>query len=241
MNIKNKNSKENSIMDTVDLTYYYALPQNQFSCPKFLVSEITKEIEYAACTDFYDTVFEYSYYKLCEKFGLKHRPVMWGSDLNESDKYVTITNYSIDDEYCHYGDLEEFEKISNQLEVETHLLFIDLFGGNVYSNEICGIIENGEFVKMFSSTAFFEFELSMFLQGDSRKNYFNRNNEYLLQEVDKQILFDLKPWIDKLANISRKELNILFDFPETPKYDKAKKWIIDKIISVQKDIKKVIT
>jgi hypothetical protein len=94
---------------------------------------------------------------------------------------------------------------------------------------------------MFSSTAFFEFELSMYLTGDSRQSFFKRDNEYLLQEVDKQILFDLKPWIIQLASISRKELNNLLDFPDTPKYDKAKKWIIDKIISVQKDIKKTIT
>lgn len=228
-------------MQTVDLTYYFALPQNHFSSPRYLVSEITKEIEYAACTDFYDTVFEYSYYKLCQEFGLKHRTVEWASDLNDSDKYVTVTKYSVNDQHCFFGDLDKYESVNNQLEVEAHLLFIDLFGGNVYSDEVCGIIEDGEFIKMFSSTSFFEFELSMFLTGDSRKNYFNRNNEYLLQEVDKQILFDLKPWIDQLSNISRKELNILFDFPDTPKYDKAKKWVIDKIISVQKDIKKVIT
>ncbi len=228
-------------METVDLTYYFALPQNHFSSPRYLVSEITKEIEYAACTDFYDTVFEYAYFKLCQKFGLKHRTIEWGADLNDSDKYVTITKYSVHDEHCFFGDLDKYEDIKNQLEVEVHLLFIDLFGGNVYSDEICGIIEDGEFIKMFSSTAFFEFELSMYLTGDSRQSFFKRDNEYLLQEVDKQILFDLKPWITQLASISRKEFNILFDFPDTPKYDKAKKWIIDKIISVQKDIKKVIT
>jgi hypothetical protein len=47
-------------MEAVDLTYYFALPQNHFSSPRYLVSEITKEIEYAACIDFYDTVFEYT-------------------------------------------------------------------------------------------------------------------------------------------------------------------------------------
>ena len=177
-------------MEIVDLTYYFALPQNHFSSPRYLVSEITKEIEYAACTEFYDTVFEYTYFKLCEKFGLKHRKIEWGSDLNNSDKYVTVTRYSVNDEYCLFGDLDKYEHIKNQLEVEVHLLFIDLFGGNVYSDEICGIIEDGEFIKMFSSTAFFEFELSMYLTGDSRQSFFKRDNEYLLQEVDKQILFE---------------------------------------------------
>lgn len=228
-------------MECVDLSYHFALPQNTFSCPKFIASEITKEIEYVACTEFYESLFDYAYFKICQKLNLKHRNIEWASDLNNSNKILTVTNFNINDNFVKIGDLYKNNVISNYIEVEFHLLLIELLGGNIFDEENFGIIEDDIFYKMFNYNTFFEFEASVEFSSNltkDTKDFFTRDAISILNQIDKELLLFLKPMIDDFCNITIKEFYILFDYPDTPKFDKGKKWIVDKCVSIQKEIKK---
>ena len=227
-------------MDCVDLSYHYALPQNAFSCPKFLISEITKEIEYAACTEFYDSLFDYSYSKICERLDLKHRKVEWATDLDNSNKYLTVATFSIADEFVKISDLKN-DKLNNFLEIEFHLLLIELLGGSIFDEENFGVIENNIFYKMFNYNSFFEFEASVGFASNANeevKDFFTRDVISILNEIDKELLLFLKPKLDEFCNITIKEFHQIFDYPDTPKFHKGKKWIVEKCLEVQSEINK---
>ncbi len=228
-------------MEFIDLTYHFALPQNAFSCPKYLISEITKEIEYAACTEFYESLFDYSYYKMCQKLNLQSRKVEWATDLNNSNKYLTVTNFNINDEFIKIGDLKKYPVFTNELEIEFHLLFIELLGGSIYEEEIFGVVEDNTFYKMFNATSFFEFEATVYFSSSAKdvsKDFFSRDVISILNEIDKELLLNLKPYFNEFCKLSIRDLYELFDYPDTPKFDKGKKWIVEKYFEVQSELNK---
>ena len=229
-------------MNYLDLSYHYSLPQNHFACPKYLVSEISREIEYAASTEFYDSLFDYTYSKICNVLDLKYRPVEWASDLNGSNKFITVTKFNINDEFVTFND-EKLKNIDNFLELQLHLLLIDIFGGNFYEDEICGIISDNIFYKMFNSSTFFEFEASMWMSDQKQeisKTFFKSDILSTLYDLDKDILLEMQLFIDKFLSITVKEWHEILDYPDTPRHHKLKVWIVEKLTYSQNEIKKFL-
>lgn len=220
--------------ELLDLSYYKVLPAQQFSTPRYLINEITNEIEYIANPEFYDGLIDYCYSKICETLDLFHEPVKWATDLRGyKDTFVTVSQFDLNKEWCLFGDDELFKSIHNKLELECNILFIELLGGNTYNDEPAGFIEDNKFKKSFNSNCMFEFDLALYLAGDERQDLFKRDYEEYLLELDKEMMRDLNPYIEKFISLKRSDWDNIFEMPSTPKYNKGKVWIIDKIMDAK--------
>jgi len=225
-------------MEYYDLSYYKALPGKIFSYPRYLISEITNEIEFTAGFGICDSVFEYSYSKICEALELHHLESQWAAGLNESE-YCTINKFDTSMEYIKFSDYEKLETLDNASEVDFHVFLIDLLGGSLLTEDYSGIIQDNKFYKTFSASSFLEFELSMFISGIKPDKYLEQYNG-VDDEISKDMVTDIVPYIKKYIKIKRHTWDSLLDFPDTPKYDKAKFWMIQKLISVKKDLVRFI-
>lgn len=55
-----------------------------------------------------------------------------------------------------------------------------------------------------------------------------------ISELNKEMMEDLKPYIEKFISLKRSDWdNIFKNMPSTPKYDKGKVWIIDKLMDAK--------
>ena len=79
----------------------------------------------------------------------------------------------------------------------------------------------------------FEFDLALYLAGDERQDLFKRDYEEYLLELDKEMMRDLNPYIEKFISLKRSDWDNIFEMPNTPKYNKGKVWIIDKIMDAK--------
>jgi len=127
--------------------------------------------------------------------------------------------------------------------IAMHLLLIDIFGGNFYEDEICGIVSDNIFYKMFNSSCFFEFEASMWMSDQKQeisKTFFKSDILSTLYDLDKDILLEMQEFINKFLSISIKDWYEILDYPDTPRHHKLKLWIVEKLTYSQNEIKKFL-
>lgn len=225
-------------MEYHDLSYHKALPAKIFSYPRYLVSEITNEIEFTAGFGLYDCVFEYSYSKICEALDLHHIEAKWASGLPDAEISV-INKFNIDMDYVKFSEIEKLENIDNVDEVDFHVFLIELLGGTLLEEEFAGIVQDNKFYKTFSASSFFELELSMHMSGIKSGSVLNRDLG-VDETITKDMVEDIVPYIKKFTNIKRHTWDNLLVFPDTPRYEKAKFWIMQRLQLVKKELIKFI-
>jgi hypothetical protein len=158
------------MLQVVDLSYYKILPQQFGSMPKMLVSEITNEIEFYACTDLNNASINYAVSKVLEAMEIPHEPVFWGSDLifNEN-KFVSITKFNLNQNWVNHNDKEILSTIKNENDLNFSYLLSALFSCQCYKEDALGHINDDNiFIKSFYYNMMFEVELALFASKNAR-------------------------------------------------------------------------
>jgi len=231
-------------MDFIDLTYYKILPQQSGSVPKILVSEITNEIEFLACTDTFSTTIDYSVSKIMDQCGINSEPVVWGSDLRfYEDNFVTLTKFDLSKEWVYFGDSEKIESLKNNVEIDFIFLMTSLLGGTMWSEDLVGFVDdNNNLKKSFHYNSMFEVELAMYSSGlNKAASIFDKNDfdfDEMFDDEYKDVYEDLKPLVNNFLSIKKSDWFDILKFPQNSKYEKSKYWIIKKISDAQKILKK---
>lgn len=229
-------------MEFIDLSYYKILPQQTGVNPKILVSEVTNEIEYLACTDTYTTTIDYVSSKIMEASGVSHTPVQWGTDLKfYESNYVTLTKFDLNKEWIYYGDSEKLDSYKNQSEIEFMFLLNSILGGGMWSEDVAGFADKNFFIKSFHYNTMFEVELAMYASGHTRassvldKTLFDHDD--LFENEDDEVFDLIKPHVDKFLSVKKSDWFDILKFPSNSKFEKCKFWAIKKITNCQKIIK----
>lgn len=225
-------------MELYDLSYHKALPAKIFTYPRYLVSEITNEIEFSASYGLYDSVFEFTYSKICEVLELHHIESKWGSGIQDTE-YCVINKFNLDMDFIKFSDIDKLQDLDNTDEVDFHVFLIELLGGALLAEEYAGIIQDNKFYKTFSASSFFELELSMHMSGIKRDTVLNRDFG-IDEEITKDMVENIIPLIKKFINIKRHTWDNIIEFPDTPRFDKAKFWIMQRLQLVKKELIKFI-
>jgi len=228
-------------MELIDLSYYKILPQLLASNPKALVSEVTNEIEYLACTDTYNTSIDYTNSKIMEVCGIRHEPVYWGTDLKfYENNYVTLTKFDLSKEWIYFGDSDKLDSFKNKAEIDFCFMIAPILGAGMWAEDLIGFADNNIFVKSFHSNMMFEIELAMYVSGLKKATaIFDRTlfGDESLQAIDKNVLEEVKPFADRFLNTKKSDWYDILKFPQNSKYEKCKYWAIRKISNCQKIIK----
>lgn len=225
-------------MELYDLSYHKALPAKIFTYPRYLVSEITNEIEFTAAYGLYDSVFEFTYSKICEVLELHHIESIWASGVEDAE-YCVINKFNLDMEFVKFNELDKLQDLDNVDEVDFHVFLIEMLGGSLLAEEYAGVIQDNKFYKSFSASSFFELELSMHMSGIKAESVLNRDLG-VDEEITKDMVENIVPLIKKFIGIKRHTWDNILEFPDTPRYEKAKFWIMKRLQLVKKELIKFI-
>lgn len=224
--------------EIIDLSYYRTLPQQFGAQPKFLVNEITNEIEYYCCTSPANAIIEYAFYKICEVCNIKHEKVYWGTDLKfAEDKFVTVTPFSLSKECIYLNEDEKIKNLNNKNELEFVVFLTTMLGATLWSDDIVGYVENNNFIKAFHYNGLFEIELALFVsKGFGTQLFFEHNLKKIISEQTNPSLQEFESYINNFINVKKHEWLDIFDFPENASFDKSKFWLLKKIGNVQREL-----
>jgi len=229
-------------MEIIDLSYYRILPQQSGATPKILLSEITNEIEFFACTGAYATTIDFVVSKILELSGINTEPVMWGSDLKfYENNFVTLTKFDTNKEWLYYSDTDKLDKLKNKIEIDFSFLMASLLGGQMWEEDLVGFVDDkNNLRKSFHYNMMFEIELAMYNSGNSKAAaVFDRlNNENDFFDEEPSLYEDMKPLVDNFLAIKKSDWFNILKFPPNSKYEKCKFWSIKKINDAQKTLRK---
>ena len=231
-------------MEFIDLSYSKILPQQSGTNPKMLVSEITNEIEYLACTDTYTTTIDYVVSKIMEVSEINTEPVLWGSDLRFYEQnYVTLTKFDLSKDWVYYGDTEKLDEFKNKTEIDYIFLMSSILGGGLWPDDLAGFADdNNNFKKSFHFNMMFEVELAMYASGNAKAAAIFDKSQTEIDDFfdmeDKEIYQDMYPIVEKFLSLKKSDWFDILQFPKNSRYEKCKFWAIKKIIDTQKILKK---
>jgi hypothetical protein len=233
-----------NVMEFIDLSYYKILPQQTGITPKILVSEITNEIEFIACTDTYNTTIDFVVSKIMEHSGINCEPVYWGSDLRFYEQnYVTLTKFDLSNQWVYFGDNEILDNLKNKPEIDFSFMISAILGGNMWAEDLMGFVdENDNLKKSFHYNMMFEVELAMYCSGHAKAASIFEKTIVELDEIfdseDEEIYENMRPYVEKFLSIKKSDWFNILKFPQNSKYEKCKFWAIKKILDVQKILRK---
>lgn len=234
------------MLNLVDLSCYRILPQQYSTLPKILVSEITNEIEFYACTDTQSSVINYTSAKILEAVGVAHEPVFWGTDLKfYEDKFVSVTKFNLDQNWVYYADKEILDDLKNPNDLNFIFLMSGLMGGNILNDDAVGYVDNDNvLIKSFYYNMMFEIELAMYISNNDKAASIFDNVESIhdvISDTEKDwiIIEQLEDYLKKFISIKKSDWFDLLQFPQNSKFEKGKFWSIKKIMHAQKIIRKI--
>jgi len=233
-----------NVMEFIDLSYYKILPQQSGITPKILVSEITNEIEFIACTDTYNTTIDFVVSKIMEHSGINTEPVYWGSDLRFYEQnYVTLTKFNLSNNWVYFGDNEILDNLKNKSEIDFSFMLSSILGGNMWSEDLIGFVdEDNNLKKSFHYNMMFEVELAMYAAGHTRAaavfEKITSDFDEIFEDDDEETFESMRPYVEKFLEVKKSDWFNILKFPQNSKFEKCKFWAIKKITEAQKILKK---